>query len=106
MRYARRKDASHESVVAAFRAAGASVQAIESGVAGVPDLVVGIFGLDQLVEVKPVTGITRQRELRDSQVAWHRQWRGRPVAVVRSPEDALAVVAAMRGALTRSEVAS
>ena len=51
-RWARNKDGNHAGIVRAFRACGASVSAIESAEAGVPDLVVGIYGLTELVEVK------------------------------------------------------
>ena len=105
MRYARHKDENHASIVTALRAAGASVEAIESGKAGLPDLLVGCCGVDQLVEVKPLVGETRRRELRDTQVTWARQWRGRPPVVVRTVDEALALVASMRGLMTSSEVA-
>jgi hypothetical protein len=105
LRYARHKDENHEAIVAAFRAAGASVEAIESGKAGLPDLLVGCFGVDQLVEVKPDVGETRRRELRDTQVVFARNWRGRQPVVVRTVEQALGLVATLRGLMTRSEVA-
>lgn len=105
-RFSRRKDANHAEVVAAFEAAGASVEAIESGRAGCPDLIVGIFGIDQLVEVKDGSKAPSKRALSKDQRNWHRAWRGRPVLVVESVEDALAVVAKMRGEMTRNEVAA
>ena len=104
-RFARHKDGNHKQVVDAFRACGASVEAIESGKAGCPDLLVGMFGVTELVEVKDgAAREKRQRELRDTQVAWHRSWRGKPVKVITSVDDALALVAVMRGAMTSNEV--
>jgi hypothetical protein len=103
-RYARNKDGNHAAVVRVLEACGATVEAIESGVAGVPDLLVGIFGCTELVEVKDGRKPPSARRLNAAQTAWHRRWRGRPVRVVESVEDALALVAEMRGAMTRSEV--
>lgn len=97
-RFARNKDANHRSIVAVLRVCGASVETIEAGKAGCPDLLVGIFGVTELVEVKDgAAKDRRQRELRETQEAWHRSWRGRPVRVVRSLDDALELVASMRG---------
>lgn len=88
-RFARQKDINHGVIVAALRAVGCSVAAIESGVAGVPDLIVGVGGRTHLVEVKPLVGETRRRELRESQVDWHSRWRGAPVVILRTKEDAV-----------------
>lgn len=103
--YKRNKDGNHSEVVGALRACGASVHAIESVEAGLPDLLVGLFGLTELVEVKDGSKAKSAQRLSDAQVRWHTSWRGRPVTVVRSVDDALALVAKMRGAMTMSEVA-
>lgn len=100
-RYARNVDSTHRPVVEAMRAAGASVEAIQGARAGVPDLVVGVAGLTELVEVK-----RPRAKPSEAQEAWHRAWRGRPVRVVRSTEEALAVVAAMRADAARQGRAS
>ena len=105
MRYARKVDANHVQVVSWLEQLGASVQPIASSNAGVPDLVCGYLGVDFLVEVKPVTGETRRRELRDTQVAWHSRWKGRQPVVVRTLADVQAVLSSIRASLTRSEVA-
>ena len=104
-RFARHKDANHEEVVAAFRACGAVVETIESGKAGCPDLLIGAFGVTELVEVKDGAKIPSKQRLNDAQLRWHREWKGRPVNVVRSLDDVQALVAKMRGAMTMSEVA-
>lgn len=104
-RYAKNTDANHRAIVNALRMFGCSVEAI-TGSTGTPDLLVGCFGIDQLVEVKPLVGETRRRELRESQVEWHARWRGRKPVVLRTVADCEALVATLRGALTRSEVAS
>lgn len=105
-RYARHKDRNHSQVVDWFHQLGASVETLESPRAGVPDLLVGYLGVDQLVEVKPLVGETRKRELRASQVDWHASWRGRKPVVVRTLADVTKVLASIRGDLTCAEVAS
>ena len=94
----RHKDTNHAEVVRAFRACGASVEVHEPTTAGAPDLIVGLFGHNLLVEVKPGDAKDkRQRELRASQLEWHQSWRGR-VDVVRSVDDVMLLVASIRGA--------
>ena len=83
---------------------GATVEPIQSANAGCPDLLVGLFGLTELVEVKPSVGETRRRELRESQVEWHARWKGRKPVTVRTLQDCAALVARMRGLLTQSEI--
>lgn len=104
-RYARHTDANHRTIVNALRAMGATVEPIQGATAGIPDLLVGVFGLTELVEVKPLVAETRRRELRASQVEWHERWKGRKPVTVRTVEDCMALVSRMRGALTKSEVA-
>lgn len=103
--YGRNKDGNHASIMRAFRACGATVSAIESAEAGVPDLVVGIYGLTELVEVKDGSKAKSAQQLSDAQVKWHTSWKGRPVRVVRSVDEAVELVSRMRGAMTMSEVA-
>ncbi len=57
---------------------------------GRPDLLVGFRGETYLLEVKSPKG-----RLEDSQVTWHADWRGRPVAVVRTPTEALRAIGAL-----------
>ena len=103
-RYARHQDENHRLVVNALRAFGCSVEAIQ-GSTGTPDLLVGLMGLTELVEVKPLVGETRRRTLRETQVEWHARWRGRKPVVVRTIQDCEALVSRLRGQLTRNEVA-
>lgn len=103
-RYARHTDENHRLVVNALRAMGCTVEPIQ-GATGTPDLLVGVFGLTELVEVKPMVGTTARRELRETQVEWHARWRGRKPVVVRTLDDCAALVARLRGQLTQNEVA-
>ena len=101
-RYAKNTDANHRAIVNALRMFGCSVEAI-TGSAGTPDLLVGHLGLTELVEVKDGSKPPSARRLNASQVAWHRRWRGRPVRVVESVDEALALLQEMRAAMTSAE---
>ena len=68
--------------------AGASVQTLAVCGQGVPDLLVGYQGRNVLLEVKTASGKLNKR-----QVEWHCDWRGQ-VEIVRSAEEALAVIGA------------
>ena len=85
---ARRTDENQESIVAALRAVGCSVECLHAVGRGVPDLAVGVpgTGATLLLEVKSATG-----KLTPEQQEWHAKWRGH-VAVVRSIEEALRAV--------------
>lgn len=106
-KWARRRDVNEKAIVAALRAAGATVQQLDGS--GVPDLVVGYNGQDCLLEVKqpgvdkPVRRTTRgaghdDRGLGEKQQAWVDGWRGRPVAIVTTPAEALAAIGITPGA--------
>ena len=86
---AKNVDANQTAVVAAFRAAGASVLHLHEVGKGCPDLLVGIAGVDALVELKVET---RDRDalnlLNDLQVKFHRTWRGRKVTLITSARQA------------------
>lgn len=58
---------------------------------GTPDVLVG-WGLSQMVlmEIKDATGHRKKCTLQDNQKAWHADWKGTPVIVVRSIPEALA----------------
>ena len=105
MRYASHKDTIHLPVVNVLRMSGATVEVIE-GRAGTPDLIVGMFGITELVEVKSGAAAARRKSsTADAQREWMRTWRGRPVVVVTSVDEAMALVGRMRGVMTGSEVA-
>jgi hypothetical protein len=98
MRRAAKVDANQPAIVAALRKAGASVGLLHSVGGGCPDLVVGYrdpaTGLREcvLVEVKDGSKPPSARKLTEDQEDWHAAWRGRPVAVVETVEDALRVI--------------
>lgn len=104
-RYGRKVDDNQRALVNALRAFGCSVEAIQ-GATGTPDLIVGIFGVTELVEVKPASNLKARSQLRGTQAEWHARWKGRKPVTIRTMDDALALVSRMRGAMTSSEVAS
>ena len=83
-RHAARKDANHSTIVAAFRALGCSVEALSAK--GVPDLLVGIRGVNLLVEVK-APGVPSRSKLTEDQLRWHLGWLGQ-ACVVKTVEQA------------------
>lgn len=104
---AARRDKSEPEIVAALRAAGASVEIIGDG-AGRPDLMVGFRGVTYHLEVKNPLGprggkrgggATRPGQggdgvLTADQLAWWAAWRGAPPVIVRTPAEALAAIGA------------
>jgi len=88
MRRAHRVDDNQAAIVSAYRLAGYSVQSLAQVGGGVPDLLVGICGINLLVEVKDGAKSKSRRKLTSDQVEWHKKWRG-AVLVVESPEDAI-----------------
>lgn len=77
-------DTNQQDIVNCYRRCGWSV-AITSKVGdGFPDLVVANHGDDTLVEVKYKKG-----NLRKKQIDFIKNWRGKPVAIIRSVEEAV-----------------
>lgn len=83
-RYAANRDANEPEIVAALEAAGATVRRLS--MPGVPDLLVGIDGLNFLIEVKSATG-----KLNAEQFDFFETWNGQ-VDMVRTVEEALKVI--------------
>jgi hypothetical protein len=92
VRRAAKIDDNQRSIVDALRAIGASVQTLAPVGQGCPDLLVGYKGHNYLLEVKDGNKVASARRLTPLQEVWHRQWAGSPVAVVRSPDEALALL--------------
>lgn len=94
-RYARRVDRNHSEIVSALRKCGAHVHSTANVGNGFPDLFVGWCGRVFLLEVKD-----GKAKLTDKEIAFHAEWCGYPVHVVRSVEEALTVVG-----ITKTEAA-
>jgi Holliday junction resolvase len=85
-RRAAKRDANERGIIDALRDVGATV--VQLSDTGVPDLLVGFRGASYLLEVKAPRGT-----LTDEQTAFLALWRGQ-VAVIRSVDEALAVIGA------------
>lgn len=90
---AKRVDEIQADIVDALREVGASVFLLHEVGRGCPDLLVGHRGQTYLLEVKSARGRLgpRQRE-------WAERWRGHPVCVVRSVDEALEAVGVVENA--------
>jgi Holliday junction resolvase len=89
-------DANQEQVVAALRAAGATVQSLASVGKGVPDLLVGYQGQTLLMEVKDGRKTPSARLLTEDQLKWHGSWKGGALAVVDCPDAALRMIGVLK----------
>lgn len=105
-RYVRHRDTIHGDVVKALEACGCTVEDFGSRTtAGVPDLVIGCFGINVLAEVKSgEKAAKRKSATATAQCDWRDWWRGDKPVLITSVDDALALVARMRGRMTSSEV--
>jgi hypothetical protein len=90
MAYARRVDGNHAVVKKAFLQMGCSVGDLSRVGGGVMDLVVGIPGVNYLVEVK----IEGKKLRKGKQQDFFDAWKG-PKAVVRSVQEAAELVGTM-----------
>lgn len=106
-RWARGVDGTHGPIVRGLKAAGWTVHYLAvrgRGGRGLPDLLLGGFGLTVLVEVKrlPLEEL-RPRNLREKlrleeQAEWRARWRGGPVLVAWALAPLLAELDALRAA--------
>jgi hypothetical protein len=81
-RRAARRDKSEAPIVDVLKKLGWSVQALS--LRDAPDLLLGKNKITLLAEVKTGTG-----KLKPGQQDWHDNWRGFPVVVLRTPDDAI-----------------
>jgi len=84
--YARKVDTNQAEIVEALRAAGASVTDLSRFGHGVPDLLVGVHGVNYLLEVKAPGAKLTPAERR-----WFDEWEG-TASVVCTPIDALIMI--------------
>lgn len=83
-----RVDANQSEVVAAFRAAGATVQHLHMVGGGCPDILIGYRGHNYLFEIKDGSKPPSRRKLTEAEQEFVDMWNGQ-VDIVESPEDAL-----------------
>lgn len=91
---ARKVDANQPDIVDALRAVGAIVQPLHMVGEGVPDLLVRYRGKLHLVEVKDGRRPPSERRLTPAQLAWHLEWAGADLHVVKSVSEALQAIGA------------
>lgn len=97
-----RRDANHSEIVRVFESLGATVFDV-SGVAGALDLVIGVSGIDQRVEIKDGAKTLSEKKLTKAEVEVFQEWRGRKPVVVESVEDAINLINQLRRS-THAEV--
>lgn len=91
-KYGAKKDANHKEIVGAFQKMGAAVMDLSTLGRGVPDLVVWCQSSWHLVDVKnPKTGYGR-RGLNERQKEWALEWKGGPVYLISTVEQAVDLV--------------
>lgn len=91
---ARKTDANQSAIMAALREVGATVVDLSAVGKGCPDLLVGHHGVTYLLEVKNVKGKNRTTPDQDVFYAW---WRGAPVSIVRTADEALSAIGITEG---------
>jgi hypothetical protein len=88
-----KKDGNHDELVRVFRDLGCTVAELhDTGLAGWPDIVVGVAGVDRLVELKNPETRYGRAGLNANQSAFARDWRGGRVWVASSSDEAVALV--------------
>lgn len=90
-RRAAKVDSNQAEIVAAFRAAGATVKPVHT-VKGFVDVVVGYKGRNLLVEIKDGNKPPSARKLTESEQDFHVHWKG-TIEVVQSLDDVATVLA-------------
>ena len=86
-----RIDSNHAEIAQALRAIGCSVMSLASLGNGCPDLLVGIFKRNLLLEVKDGDKSPSEQRLTVMEREWHETWKGQ-VVVVHNVDEAIAVV--------------
>jgi Holliday junction resolvase len=90
MRKRTRKDINQNEIVSAFKTLGCTVLDLHLVGGGCPDLLVGVNGLNLLIEVK-----SGKNTLRQNQIDWAANWNGQS-AVVNTVDDVISIVNAWR----------
>lgn len=86
-----RTDANHGEIIKCFEDLGCTVVDLSQVGSGMLDLLIGLVGVDCIVEVK-----TQEGKLRGCQETFIAKWRGRNPAVVRTQQDCIDLVQRIR----------
>lgn len=87
----KRTDANQREVVETFRSMGASVLILSEVGKGCPDLAIGIFGKNFLVEVKDGKKPLSAQKLTEKEQDFFNSWQGQ-VCIIRSVDEAISFV--------------
>ena len=93
MRRAAKIDANHGDIVEALRGIGCSVLSLAPLGKGAPDLLVGYWGRNTILEVKDGSKPPSKRKMTPDEEAFAEAWRGQ-YAVVETVEQAIEAVTA------------
>lgn len=86
-----RADQNHVELAKVYEDLGCSVVNTYHVGGGFGDAVIGVVGVNEIIEIKTLDG-----EKTPAQVRFHRDWRGSPVVIVRTMDDVIAHVKAIR----------
>lgn len=92
---AKRKDTNQPELEQALRDLGFSVQSMHELGKGVPDLLVGLYGVNFVLEVKHDNAA-----LTEPEIDWHKDWKGQ-VRIVQGAEETLTYVGSYAQTLKR-----
>lgn len=90
-----RVDANQKEIVAVWRKLGASVLMLHMVGHGCGDVLVGLNGINILVEIKDGSQVPSRQKLTPDEVEFHSSWKGQ-ICVIRSIEDAIDLINCMR----------
>jgi Holliday junction resolvase len=82
----RRTDANQREIVKTFRDLGASVQILSDVGKGCPDIVVGIFGKNFLIEIKDGKKCPSAQKLTEMEYVFFQYWKGQ-VSIIKSSQE-------------------
>lgn len=80
-------DANQPDIVKHLRAIGCSVQSLATVGDGCPDILVGLQGLNIVLEIKDPSQIPSKRRMTEPEETWHLGWKGQK-AVVETAKEA------------------
>lgn len=103
MRRAAKIDANQPEIIDVARRMGCTVQPLHTVGGGVPDLLVGISGVNDLWEVKDGSLVPSARRLTADQIIWHDDWRGCQVQVIDRVDKAVARINYVRSTTNASK---
>lgn len=95
MTRAKRTDANQKKIVGTLRKCGATVGLLHMVGGGMPDAVVGYFGVNELVEIKDGSKPLSAQKLTTAQIEFHQMWKGK-ITILRNEDDCIALINKMR----------